>query len=658
MRPSDIRRRVVRRSSVKPPSSSPVLEELVQRSLVDIADEVRQLRKENARLKGSEERLLERLRQLESDAPLLRRDRAAFGGPLRDFTAQRVRRIVGELPYEILLRIFKSARAPRHELDPAVLQGYHSEWLADLRFRKNFIYVCKSWAGPAMDLLYEDIVLRRMGQIIALTNTLTSRHTWRKNLAQRVKIIRMDDCLVLWPCADAVCEALTTIFTLCTSLRVFEYHPAKHFPTVSSLPIGEAIGAFNPAWFVDDSSESFQRVFMERLSGLTVLDLAVPLSCQQAVHLHRALASATSLRKLQLSSIKISENDRQVLERLPILDFPHLTELYIPDDNLPFQDHVSTRWRMPILDRLTTIRTMHFPGKLLEAHGSHLTYLNLHPPTLGPECKTFSDEELCEALRFCPLLRHVAATMSYYDSLSFIECTKFLVRTPLHLDVWLFPDSRLAWDRSVPSSPCYLENPNVHVRRLYYHGVTDLPTICDPDTPADDSEMFVVRVPNHRFVHERLCVLWDTTFHKEDLRFPPSKLYDYEPDDTVYGSEDSAFEPSSEDSDEDSDQGTDADEPSDSGDMEVDVDAQGTEDAQARNDAAATTADVAQAAVPDGAEDNEAMIVDEEVGAGRTDEADDDSVSEPDADYWGPEDGQLDAGTILEMFRAAKSVCV
>lgn len=156
-----------------------------------------------------------------------------------------------KLPHEILLIILKATRAPRYQLDPSVTTYYgsHSAWLAELRFRKALIFVCKWWSGLATELFYEDIVLRRMGQIIALADTLTANHGTQRNLAVLVKSIRMDTCIILGPCADAARDALSSILSLCVALRTFEYHTAKGFAIAPAPPPGDASGVFNPTWF-------------------------------------------------------------------------------------------------------------------------------------------------------------------------------------------------------------------------------------------------------------------------------------------------------------------------------------------------------------------------------------------------------------------------
>lgn len=80
------------------------------------------------------------------------------------------------LPYELLLQIFLDTVPRLHEYDPSVSQGFRSSWLSkSLRTKKALPLVCRAWHAPATDILYSDIVLRRMGQVPALAEALRER---------------------------------------------------------------------------------------------------------------------------------------------------------------------------------------------------------------------------------------------------------------------------------------------------------------------------------------------------------------------------------------------------------------------------------------------------------------------------------------------------
>lgn len=275
----------------------------------------------------------------------------------------------------MLFPILRGSRAPFYQLDPSVAQGPNSPWLAEQRYRKGLLLVCQGWTDAATDLLYEDIVLRRVGHIFALATALESQ----THLARAVKTIRLESCLVPPVCADAARDALRSIFSLCTGLGRFEYHSAEHFPTAIALPAaGDIYGPFNRA-FVDDSLDPFQLAYRQRVSTLTVLDLAMPLSYKQAAQLHGLLSGAGRLSTLKLRSVRREEGDEDHISAPSVLTLPHLKELYIPVSSAHFVAYVSASWVMPVLERLTTLDTLAIPTSLLTAHGLRLRYLHLCP---------------------------------------------------------------------------------------------------------------------------------------------------------------------------------------------------------------------------------------------------------------------------------------
>lgn len=77
------------------------------------------------------------------------------------------------LPNEILQHICNLATSePTYQFDSSIQPGVHSPWLQLLRTKKAFPLICRASFWPGMSVLYGDIVLRRMGQVSALADTL------------------------------------------------------------------------------------------------------------------------------------------------------------------------------------------------------------------------------------------------------------------------------------------------------------------------------------------------------------------------------------------------------------------------------------------------------------------------------------------------------
>ena len=145
-----------------------------------------------------------------------------------------------------------------------------------------------------MSALYGDVVIRRMGQVSALAETLRAADVGPR-LAKLIKSIRWDSCVVSAQCADVICDDLTFIFRQCTQLQSFSYHPNLKFPVRRQTPENdECEGFFNPLWFVTMPAALSDPPLLRNgaLSNLRFLDLSVGLQVGDDVMLlatHRVL---------------------------------------------------------------------------------------------------------------------------------------------------------------------------------------------------------------------------------------------------------------------------------------------------------------------------------------------------------------------------------
>ncbi|OJT03035.1 hypothetical protein TRAPUB_6378 [Trametes pubescens] len=602
---------------------SAVQEELMHRPLVDIAVELRRLREENELLRVEKQRL---------DALLpvtatLRAERAVFKGTVRYFmdqtgivssTARRPPTNPGQLPYDVLLPILRASRAPFYELDPSVAQGSKSRWLAEQRYRKGLLLVCKRWMDPATRVFYEDIVLRRVGQIFALAAALETH----KDLARMVKTIRLDTCVVPQGCADAARDALQSIFSLCTALRRFEYHTAEHFPVALSLPAaGDVYGAFSPAWFVDDSSIPFLHAYQQRLSTLQILDLAMPLSHKQVALLHGLLSGAICLDTLKIGTVLKAEGGEDLLGPLPVLQLPRLKELYIPVDEAGFVAYASTTWEMPALERLTTLHTLVIPLAFLTAHGSHLRYLHLCPRrkfTQDWRWGQANSEGIERIAALCPLIEHLALYSTRHSAENLIAMFEESSKLR-YMD--LYTAAAYPWYDTLPNN-----EGAVSVRYLWIVH-SDLPAVCDPRIllapSAASASPSIVHIRALRLLCSSNSIVPDVEQHTS--AFPPLAFDD--DDEDMSGTYE---QPRSE---------TSQSEGSDYAHSEGSSSKQG---AEAERD-----------------EEEEEKETDEDRDEEEDDDDDDDEdddgsegLSEHESDCWQP-DEQLDRNAVLQLFRSS-----
>ncbi|KAI0652242.1 hypothetical protein C8Q79DRAFT_84836 [Trametes meyenii] len=420
-------------------------------------------------------------------------------------------------PHELLLHILRQTRSPRFQNDPSVIQGPRSIWITELRASKNFVLVCKGWHDTATELLYEDIVLRRMGQISALARTLVMDLNGPRRLSHLVKSIRMDSCVVLWPCANAVHDGLKDIFQQCTSLRTFEFRPLRGVPILASPSDGERSQAFNPSWFLQGPSDTVAQAFHERLSTtLRTLDLRMPSMPITVTELHQLLSSAICLESLKLGAVQQEPTDGVINPylALPLLHLSELEELEIDVNEPRFCEHICKVWVMPKLARLTTVNSTAVPRNLLITHGQRLVYLNLFPKLKhSSKADDFDDRAVRHIYpAWCPVLQHLvvpnAAIQGPHladwgnpghpgDSLNTV--------TLRYIDIWadFYLITKLEWKARGQIRERWNLPSWIGLRRLHLLRMVDLPRICHPSEPLTDDETLIWRFPQLIIVQKR-----------------------------------------------------------------------------------------------------------------------------------------------------------
>ncbi|KAI1784972.1 hypothetical protein LXA43DRAFT_1100822 [Ganoderma leucocontextum] len=322
------------------------------------------------------------------------------------------------LPPELLLHIFKATVPPLYQHDPSVMPGPRNPWLAALRTRKALVLTCKTFFGPATEVLYEDVVFRRMGQIPALARTLgafatSSMYGPRLDFGALVRRIRMDGCVIWAPCADVVREDLRLILLRCIGLRSFSFHPHPQFPCANdpSDLVGWDRDMFNPTWLfaANDDVRTMGGLLRHRVAtSLRSFDLTMMLDESLLEHLHWLLSAARQLAVLKLGVIahEAHANYTSKLTALPTLTLPALRELQIHVSHPPFQDLVAQHWSLPSLQALTLIECVAVPEALLAAHGAHLTYLHVrHGAAFAWDVSELAPLASLPAL--CPALEHL-----------------------------------------------------------------------------------------------------------------------------------------------------------------------------------------------------------------------------------------------------------
>ncbi|KAI1781824.1 hypothetical protein LXA43DRAFT_907603, partial [Ganoderma leucocontextum] len=323
------------------------------------------------------------------------------------------------LPLELLFRIFKETMVPPYQFDPSITSGALNPWLSEIRNRKALPLICRASFWPGMDVLYSDVVLRRMGQIGALAQTLRSRDVGT-TLANMVKVIRVDSCPIWASCADAIQEDLAFILSSATSLRDFSYHPHHQFPILPGFPEGADLeDLFNPTWFIRCSPKLTRPILEVPIaSHLQILNLAISLDHDTLRDIHHLLSGATLLRSLTLDGPVYGFRSSAELLQLPPLALPSLTELQFYFGTEREYDHyITTHWELPRLAYLTVfLREDVEIGALLERYGSHVIYLHLFPIARAIDHQHAAWDPCPSLARTCPHIEHLILPMGQRDT--------------------------------------------------------------------------------------------------------------------------------------------------------------------------------------------------------------------------------------------------
>ncbi|KAM5538649.1 hypothetical protein V8D89_007678 [Ganoderma adspersum] len=442
-------------------------------------------------LKNERAMLLEKNKALEMKLALKHLKQANDKEPS---TGDGMSRVAPELPHAVLLNIFRALILPWDEYNTSVAAGPRNQWLVSLNTRTACILVCKHWYSPASQALYSDIILRRMGQILALVRTLRSMTAiYAQDRSRFIRSICINECILLPAAATIVKEDLTFLLHQCTNLRTFALRACTRL-VGGELTVDRADRNWvYPTWWWDtDEGAPGSALAARCATSLEELTLADPLLGHHMGQIDRLLSVSTNLRKLVLGPLPKGCDLSEALSALPrvSLSLATLEDLQLPNTDDAFRTYIQEVWAFPALQRLTLVGCKHFPQQFLETHGANLKYLHLlyNGKTTS---SSWSELELLEYL--CPVLEHlVLPYMPMYSPPSIIRSPSLCC-----LDLWgLTPSKRRVVELMLElGQMCGLPSLR-QVRILLHHdeGVlpAGLPFLCYPeDVDEDDTRVRV-----------------------------------------------------------------------------------------------------------------------------------------------------------------------
>ncbi|KAK7690559.1 hypothetical protein QCA50_005657 [Cerrena zonata] len=261
--------------------------------------------------------------------------------------------------------IFEATLPPMPLVDASLSYGPESTWGERLRTQKALTLVCRSWRVVAVQLLYQDIVLRRVSQIPVLVRSLRAN----EDLQHLIKRITFA-CYVPEAWDDVTSQSIAHLMNLCPNLRSISFFTP--FSEWLSTVRKDGAMVFDP-----------YPTFMNRASSITHLAFYDhPLYANLAnIVPYELLSLFPNLTKLEL--ITYPSRDHFVDRRLYDLHFEYLKELNVRPRQGPIQRdyyEMLKTWHMPRLEYLSADFCMQPPR--CRQYDHHVAFFDKFGPQL------------------------------------------------------------------------------------------------------------------------------------------------------------------------------------------------------------------------------------------------------------------------------------
>lgn len=392
------------------------------------------------------------------------------------------RKLFTHPPPEILHLIFQRALPPSFLVDSSISPGPESPWCQAMRLKKSLVRVCRAWHKVGLQVLYEDIVFRRIGQIPVFLQTL---ETSPDNLGDFVKRITIDSYTPRG--YDAMFSSqLARILSMCPRLFRFSFTAPFTLAQPEVLPPLK--------WSITHLNFGAATQFPMLFDALT--------------HMCSGLVSLS----LHIPTVGLGDMDL-------FIHFDRLEELrcgvteYSTSNLLVF----GAKWSIPRLQRLTfdmngnpsgtrTALPMVAYESFCKTHGAGLKFLQIHPSYWWSMKYTIS---VFAILEFCPKLEHLVLHPNTLPPLSH--------QTVKWIDVWS-PHVRQSrsrrWIRDgTLSRNTFPALKTVRILDAALAVLPDLPILIPPNLVTADDEAFEFQFSGVHIRHTR------GHLYRDDLRY-------------------------------------------------------------------------------------------------------------------------------------------
>ncbi|KAJ7150774.1 hypothetical protein C8R46DRAFT_1043570 [Mycena filopes] len=286
-----------------------------------------------------------------------------------------------QFPEEILLTIFRLALPPSWRGDPGnwAPPFPFPTWSSDVRTKLAFLRVCKTWYRIMLELLYQNVELRQIGQLVALTRTLENR----PELGGLVQALKL--CHIPHRRYRALHDAeMNKLFGLCPAVTDLTFDPV---PESSIFVLGNA-HAITTLDLSDAARYSAVLPLLNTLS-LTLESLSLTLHATYPLYPPLTFRRLQNLRLGAGTKSAVFPTAHWVLPCLQRLSFRHNTDLGFDLG----------------LDLVCTV---------LAACGPLPTLTHLHLAEVLPQSHSIRvaghHDTLLDVLSWCPALQHLTTT--------------------------------------------------------------------------------------------------------------------------------------------------------------------------------------------------------------------------------------------------------
>lgn len=372
--------------------------------------------------------------------------------------------------------IYEALLPPAPFLNPPTYPNPTSPWIEDLKMRKALTQVCKRWRQIALQFLYQDVTLNRVGQVFAFAWTVQSSSSIIAPLVRSISFI----CPHIPNHLRAlVSNSATKILKYCHQVTALRFGPEflNHYLQKATFDLS-----------VDD--ELFIAALRDVAPKITVLrsEQQPILSPPSTGSFTQPLRFVSTFPSLQSLALPLSGKQWGWKSSALYLDNLEEFTLWLTEKNVESNIAVISGWTMPRLRRVD-IRTTFPPlgrqsysdalDAFFHCFGTNVKELNFGFSFLVPKPP---DDVHGDYLQMAAMIEQLVASCPSLEYLSCPPCCQesllrklFLRDPPVQLDMWgtprqirFIPDSEIIYPNiriidntllNTPDLPRYLLRP-------------------------------------------------------------------------------------------------------------------------------------------------------------------------------------------------------